>query len=634
MEALRLLSSDFTKYFMTEQAIERRELKHALECVYEAQHDEAIAILQRAIDSDTNNHLFYQLRGLIYTLLSKHDKAIADFSKAVSLGDISSYTLRGTAWTKLREYERAIEDFSTAIAVNPDAEVYSERGDAYMEVGKYHAAIDDYERVVTLRPDTDAYAARGTAYDALKQFDKAIGDFNNATLLDPSNTKAAVMRGNVYVNQGNNRAAIDEFSHVIELTAEIVDLDGLDFAGSEAKGHVYELAIEGVGNAHCGRAVCRSRTGDIDGALDDFSAAMKLMPRNANFYCLRAISYAEMGERAKAMQDLRIATEIDGKSANPLFVRAICHFNGGEFEKVLQDSCRAIELNPNWAEAYCMRGVSLMHLGDYKKAISDLEKAIELEAENHLVYSEPSCSVSISLGLSGSTTHAHRGLAYLLLHNDAMGIKDVSKALDLGYTQEEIEKDIAGLIPEEKDRIAMADVVRSIVTDWRRKVSRRSQASDRKQPDGASSAVEGTKSFVREPRKSYRSGRIPRKMRLISGGDVISDQPDDITVRTAVHSLLKEDGDSFVILVSGPDPDKSEHFIQTFYDEDEGFTLELRQGSAADHYQCLNISPGQKGLEEVLWAFTGYLHGDKDWDRHLDWGFPLGSFVIGSVRGW
>lgn len=625
MEALRLLSSDFTKYFMTDQAIERRELRHALECAYEAQHDEAIAILQRAIDSHTKNRLFYQLRGLIYTLLSKHDKAIADFSKAVSLGDISSYTLRGTAWTKLREYERGIEDFSTAIAVNPDAEVYSERGDAYMEVGKYHAAIDDYERVVTLRPDTNAYAARGTAYDALKQFDKAISDFNNATLLDPSNTTAAVMRGNIYLNQGNYRAAMDEFSHVIAVMADIVNLDGLDFAGSEAKAQLYELAIQEVGNAHCGRAVCRSRTGDVDGALDDFGAAMKLMPRNANFYCLRAISYAEMGERAKAMQDLRIATEIDAKSANPLFVRAICHFNGGEFENVLQDSRRAIELDPKWAGTYCIRGVSLMHLGDYKTAISDFGKAIELE--NRLVNSEPSFGgVSITSGLSGSATHAHRGLAYLLLHDDAMGIKDLSNALNLGYTQAEIEKDITGLIPEEKDRIAIADVVRSVVADWRRKVSRRSQASDRRQPDGASSAVEGTKSFVRELRKNYRSERIPRKMRLISGENVISDQPEEATVRTAIHSVLKGDEDSFVRLVSGPDPDNSEHFIQAFY-ENGGFILQLWEGSAANSYQCLNIPPGQRGVEEVLRAFSGYLHGDKDWDRQFDWGFP-------PVRGW
>ena len=628
MEALRLLSSDFTKYFMTDQAIERRELKHALECIYEAQHDEAIAILQRAIDSDTNNHLFYQLRGLIYTLQSKHDKAIADFSGAISLGDISSHAHRGESWGKLHEYERAIEDFSTAITVNPDAEVYSARGDAYMEVGKYHAAIDDYEWVVTLRPDADAYAARGTAYHALKQFDKAIGDFNNATLLDPSNTKAAVMRGNIYLHQGNYGTAMDEFSQIIVLMAEIVDFEGLDFADSEAKAQLYELAIEEVGNAYCARAVCRSRTEDIDGALDDFSAAIKLIPRNPKFYCLRAFSYAEMGERSKAMRDLHIATEIDGRSAIPLVVRAICYFNGGEFEKVLQDSRRAIELNPNWAEAYCIRGVALMHLRNYNKAISDFEKAIELE--KRLVNSEPNFGgVSISLGLSGSATHAHRGLAYLLLHNDAMGIKDLSKALDLGYTQAEIEKDLAGLIPEEKDRIAIADVVRSVVADWRRKASRQSQASDRKQPDGGSSAVERTKSFVRELRENYSSKRIPRKMRLISGGNVISDQPDDATVRTAIHSLLRGGG-SFVSLVSGPDPDRSEHFIEAFYgieDGTSGFILQLREGSTGN--KCLSISPGQKGLEEVLRAFSGYLHGDKDWDRHFDWR-TLGS----TVRGW
>ena len=468
LRVLRLFSFQVAKPFMTSQAIALRELQQALECFLEGRHDEAIAIIQRAIASDTRNHFFYQLRGLIYTLQSKHDRAISDFNEAIALdpSDVNSYVHRGRAWAALGEYQRAVEDFTTATAEDPNAEAYSARGDAYIAMGEDHAALEDYETVIGLRPDADAYVARGTAYLALKDVSSAMNDFNKANLLDPSNVAAHVMRGNIYQGQENHGAATEEYGRAIALTPEIVNFDELDLMDESTRAHFYELAIQDIGNAYCGRGSSRSRTGDVDGALNDFNAAIKLMPENANFYCVRAVAYGEQGDHSKAMQDFDAAVELDNRSATPLYAKAVFHFNSEDFDRSLQDCHRAISLSPDWSEAYCLRGMVLMRLGDYGGAIHDFGETINLGSGSSSIGNEQNRGMAMGPDLGRPVAHAYRGLAYLLLGNESMGREDIGKSLELGYSQSEIEKEVADL-PEGSDRKVIEDIVKSVVENER-----------------------------------------------------------------------------------------------------------------------------------------------------------------------
>ena len=113
-------------------------------------------------------------------------------------------------------------------------------------------------------------------------------------------------------------------------------------------------------------------------------------------------------------------------------------------------------------------------------------------------------------------------------------------------------------------------------------------------------------------------------MRLIVGGDTVTDQPDAVAVRTAIRSLMDkgEDDNPFAILVDGPDPDHSEYYLQTLFcpaepgsaDEDYGFVLEYREGASDQHYQYLTASLG-----EVTEAFVDYLHAGNGWRTRFDW---------------
>ena len=487
-DSLRQILFRLARPLMTDQAIELHDLGQALRRIDKGRLDEAKDILQRAIESNSVNPLFYQLRGLIYELQSKYDKAISDFGQAVTLNsrESESYSCRGRIWSKLGEYGRAVDDFNNALALKPNTEVHLARGEAYRELGEYYAALDDYDRAITLGPTADAYIARGTVYYRLQKYDAAMNDFNKATLLDRSNTQPFTMRGNIYQDQGNHEKAIDEYTQVIALIADRIeaDISDLEFLLSgDMKSGLYELAILDLGNVLCGRGVCRSRTKDSEGALADLDSAIRLIPTDANFYCARGIAYIEMGEHEKAMEELDVAIKLDTKSASALFIRAEFHLDNGDCQEAITDAHRAIELNPDWSDLLWIEGKARLHLGEYGKAIENFSRAIEVASAHRSEPSQQSRGVSTTLGrpIIGAA-YASRGLAYSLLGNNINARDDFIRALELKHSQAEVEKEIAELIAGEEDRRTVMDLVRAIATNGRPRVAGQSQNSASKTP--------------------------------------------------------------------------------------------------------------------------------------------------------
>ena len=275
------------------------------------------------------------------------------------------------------------------------------------------------------------------------------------------------MRATIYQHQENYRVAIDEYTQAIALIAENTDTDisNLKLLNIDIQHGLYELALD-LGNAFCARGVCRSRTKDYDGALADFEAAIKLIPTSANFYCARS-PYAEMGEHEKAMEALAVAIELEPGSANPLFVRAKLHLDKTRVQDAIADADRAIELDPSRSDPYWIRGWARLHLGKYERAIEDFDRAIEVASGHHSAPDTQS-GAELTLGSSiVSAVYASRGLAHLLSGNDSNARDDFRRTLELGYSQAEIEEEIAELPLDEQVRETVMSLVRSIATDRR-----------------------------------------------------------------------------------------------------------------------------------------------------------------------
>lgn len=131
----------------------------------------------------------YILRGQTYELMSHSDKAIADFSTAIQLGDKAirswAYQQRGRAFEKQKKYKESMADFDAAIKLYPkQANIYSNRAGSNLRFQKFNEAVADYTKVIAMSPTNGfAYAYRAKAYIGLGRKELAHKDQNEAERL-------------------------------------------------------------------------------------------------------------------------------------------------------------------------------------------------------------------------------------------------------------------------------------------------------------------------------------------------------------------------------------------------------------------------------------------------------------------
>ena len=98
----------------------------------------------------------YKFRGFAEIGLTRWDKAVADFTKAIEKepNDPQNYDRRAWANRNLKNYDAAVADYTVLIEKNPaDAEHLVKRGATYTSMQQYEKAIADYQAALKLKPD-------------------------------------------------------------------------------------------------------------------------------------------------------------------------------------------------------------------------------------------------------------------------------------------------------------------------------------------------------------------------------------------------------------------------------------------------------------------------------------------------
>ena len=93
-----------------------------------------------------------------------------------------AYNNRGLALYNLRQHERAIADFSKAIQIKPQyAAAYNNRGNAYYALDQYQQAEADFNQSLQLNPKyAKAHLNRGLALFQMEKITESCSDFKRA----------------------------------------------------------------------------------------------------------------------------------------------------------------------------------------------------------------------------------------------------------------------------------------------------------------------------------------------------------------------------------------------------------------------------------------------------------------------
>jgi len=118
---------------------------------------------------------------------------------------------------------------------------------------------------------------------------------------------------------------------------------------------------------------------DFNGAIKDFSKAIKLDPTNPLAYDKRGVTYIKTYKYSKAIKDFNTAIEYDPKFISAYNHRGLTNYYINKSILALKDFDLTLELDPGYARAYFNRGLVKLEFGDVEGAYADFKHAGELD---------------------------------------------------------------------------------------------------------------------------------------------------------------------------------------------------------------------------------------------------------------
>ncbi|MFN3315222.1 MAG: tetratricopeptide repeat protein [Raineya sp.] len=157
----------------------------------------------------------------------RFEEAILLLNKAIEKNEknADAFNARGVALFELGKYNDAMLDYQQAIQLNPqNYKPYFNRAELYRSLKQREDALKDYEQAIKLAPDVaDLYLNRGVLFYEKEKIEEAIADFKKAVQLAPNNKNAFLNLGNILFEKGSDEAlreALDAYNKVIELDSK------------------------------------------------------------------------------------------------------------------------------------------------------------------------------------------------------------------------------------------------------------------------------------------------------------------------------------------------------------------------------------------------------------------------------
>jgi tetratricopeptide (TPR) repeat protein len=141
------------------------------------------------------------------------------------------------------------------------------------------------------------------------------------------------------------------------------------------------------------RGHCYGATGEPVKAIDDFTEAIRLDPKDEESHSGRGWCYAQTGEHAKAVADFNDASWLELKARLDPVTAGVC-------DRAIADCTEAIQVDPTDAVAYYNRSWRYAQKGDYEKAIDDVTEALRLDPQVPEIWEKYSIMCSVVSKLS------------------------------------------------------------------------------------------------------------------------------------------------------------------------------------------------------------------------------------------
>jgi len=357
--------------------------------------------------SEINNAAATSYKGIRYILYDKEfmqliNSRTNDWASLAILAHEVGHHINGHALDITMYLGGVVEAKSLANQRKQELEADEFAGFIMAKLGASLNSALSFTNIFTDKDDTyDTHPSKSKRVNAVKKgFNKAGG---NSSVANTNNTPTEYTRKNTnmsveeYINRGIERRDSNNYNGAIsDFTAAIRIKPDYDFAYFQ-------------------RAYVKDKLKDYYGAIEDLSKAIDLDPDNDAAYYNRGSAKYDLKDYYGAISDYSKAIEINPDYANAYANRGIAKYDLKDYYGAINDYSKAIELDPDYVIAYFNRGNAKDELKDYYGAISDYSKAIEINPDYANAYN-------------------NRGLAKYNLNDIGGACKDFRKAISKGST--------------------------------------------------------------------------------------------------------------------------------------------------------------------------------------------------------
>lgn len=255
--------------------------------------------------------------------------------------DAAGYVRRAAAFRARLNYPAAADDLTKAIALEPDnPQHYLQRAQVFALSGQAVRAMGDFDEVLKRNPDSvPALMGRGALYAGSRDAQRARADFAAAARLGAADPAVPLSIGSVYNTAGFYDDALTTFDAWLTAHPKTPrpdqDREGARQAAAALNGRCWA------------RAVLKK---DLDQALADCDAALKLEPKAPGILNSRGLAHFERGEFDLAIADYTAALAEQPKVAMTLYARGVAKERKGLKEDGESDIKSAVALNARVAD--------------------------------------------------------------------------------------------------------------------------------------------------------------------------------------------------------------------------------------------------------------------------------------------
>lgn len=378
---------------------------------------QALKDYSQAINIVPDDDRFYNQRAQVYYEQGKYDLADKDYLKMISLkeGDVMGYMGIGRNANAQKRYEDAIKQFDYVVKLEQNySSAYSFRAESYIGLKKYNEAIDDVISALGIDRDRKAFYELQELADSA--FEQTVAKLKVQKIKEPNEQSWDYDLGIVYERAAKYNKAIAYYKESLEKESNIItasrisscydDLGDYDKAleycnqaialDSVKANYLYEKAniLDNAGRTqeaiktmsdyiantpdepagYYQRGWFKDHSGDIEGALEDYTMAITLQPNVAYAYLNRGVLYRLKGENAKAESDFKQVVRLDS-----IPEEAECSFYAyyylGQKDKAIEILNTILDKDKkgNCYDAACLYSV----MGEKEKALSYLRQSLE-----------------------------------------------------------------------------------------------------------------------------------------------------------------------------------------------------------------------------------------------------------------